>query len=364
MLLDSGLRPIYRPTVLRDLIVSYLSKGMDLPEDGIKSAVASLVDSGVMPEEKADFLCALAAKGETAIEIAGFAQHLRSLSTVPPISRDVRALGILDVCGTGGDHQNTFNISTTVALIAAASGVYVAKHGNRAITSTSGSADVLEALGVRIDLLPHEAAACLEKHQFAFFFAQNYHPAFRHIGPARKICAERKQRTIFNLMGPLLNPAHPSAQLVGVPRPEYCEPIAHVLQSLGVSRAMVVSGALGEGFLDEVSLGGPTTIAEFYQDRGFSLSTLTPDDFGLAPASAEAIRGGSREDNAATLRAILAGEEKGPKLSATLLNAGAALFVAGRTRSIGDGIDMAQQMISSGAALAKLEAVRKFEPNH
>lgn len=360
MLLDSGRGCNYRSGVLHDLTLTYLAKGTDLPEEAVKDAVADLADPSIMPEDKADFLCALAAKGETPIEIASFAHALRRLSVVAPIPEEIRGLGILDVCGTGGDHQNTYNISTTVAFIAAASGVYVAKHGNRAITSSSGSADVLQALGIKIDLAPHEAASCLEQHQFAFFFAQNYHPAFKHIAPARKLCAERKQRTIFNLMGPLLNPAHPTSQLLGVPRPDYCEPIAHVLQSLGLRRAMVVSGALNGGFLDEMSLGGPTTVAEFYHDRGFNMSTFTPDDFGLPSASAEDLRGGTKEQNATIILDILSGEEKGPRRNAALLNAGAALFVAERTKSIGEGIDMAARLIDSGAALAKMQAVRKF----
>ena len=179
----------------------------------------------------------------------------------------------MDVCGTGGDHLKTFNISTTVAFIVAAAGIPVAKHGNRAITSQAGSADVLEALGIQVDLAPEQAAQSLREHQFAFFFAPKYHPAFKHIGPARKLCAERGQRTIFNVLGPLLNPARPTAQLIGVPQPRLCEPIARVLQSLGTRRGMVVSGCVDrECFLDELSTLGDTTIAEFYQDRGFATS--------------------------------------------------------------------------------------------
>src|SRR6185295_16772736 len=204
--------------------------------------VAHLADELVLAETKAGFLSALARKGETTEEIAAFARVLRARSIQPPLDAETRAREILDVCGTGGDRLNTFNISTTVALVAAAAGVTVAKHGNRAITSQAGSADVLEALGIRIDLTPVEAARSLRDHQFAFFFAPMYHPAFRHIGPARKLCAGRGQRTIFNFLGPLLNPARPGAQLVGVPQPALCEPMARVLQLLGVRRGMVVCG--------------------------------------------------------------------------------------------------------------------------
>src|SRR5262245_38432769 len=181
-------------------------------------AVADLIDEKASAETKADFLAALAQKGEAAEEIAAFAQELRDRSIAPPIDAETRAREILDVCGTGGDRLNTFNVSTTVGIIAASAGIAVAKHGNRAITSQAGSADVLEALGIRVDLTPEAAARSLRDHQFAFFFAQSYHPAFKHIASARRICAERGQRTIFNFLGPLLNPARPSAQLVGVPR--------------------------------------------------------------------------------------------------------------------------------------------------
>src|SRR5207244_11444332 len=197
---------------------------------------------GMSAETKADFLTALARKGEPTGEIAAFARELRDRSIQPPLDAATRAREVLDVCGTGGDRLGTFNISTTVSIIVASAGVTVAKHGNRAITSQAGSADVLEALGRRIDLEPDEAARSLRDHQFAFFFAPKYHPAFKNITPARKLCAERGQRTIFNFLGPLLNPARPSAQLIGVPRAELCEPIARVLQSLGVRRGMVCRG--------------------------------------------------------------------------------------------------------------------------
>jgi anthranilate phosphoribosyltransferase len=260
------------------------------------------------------------------------------------------------VCGTGGDRLNTFNISTTVAIVAAAAGITVAKHGNRAITSQAGSADVLEALGLRIDLSPGEAARCLRERGFAFFFAPKYHPAFQHIGPARRLCAERGQRTIFNFLGPLLNPARPSAQLVGVPHPQLCEPLARVLQALGVRRGIVVSGRVGEGeaCLDEFSILGENTVAEFYQDHGFTTSTLDLESFPLQRAALADLAGGDREANARIVREILAGGERGPKRDAVLLNAAAALFVAGRSRSFIEGWDEAERLIDSGAAAAKL----------
>jgi anthranilate phosphoribosyltransferase len=218
----------------------------------------------------------------------------------------------------------------------------------------------LEALGIRIDLTPAEAARSLREHNFAFFFAPNYHPAFKHISPARNICAARGQRTIFNLLGPLLNPARPSAMLMGVPQPELCEPLAQVLQSLGVRRAMVVCGKIGNrkpetgNFLDELSTLGENTIAEFYQERGFTVSTTLPDQFPLQPATLADLLGGDKMANAKIVREILSGEERGPKRDAVLLNAAAALFVAGKTKSLAEGWDLAGGTIDSGKAKAKL----------
>jgi anthranilate phosphoribosyltransferase len=237
--------------------------------------------------------------------------------------------------------------------------VRVAKHGNRASTSTIGSADVMEALGIPFDLGPEEAVRSLRLHGFAFFFAPKYHPAFRHIIPARKLCAERGQSTIFNFLGPLLNPAQPSAALVGVPRPGLCEPLARVLQSLGVRRAMVVCGAVAgdDGtvrHLDELSPLGPTTIAEFYQERALTCSTLPQDSFPLQPATLADLRGGDLEVNAAIIRRVLHGEERGPKRDAVLLNAAAALFVADRARSMAEGWELAAETIDNGRAAAKL----------
>jgi anthranilate phosphoribosyltransferase len=244
---------------------------------------------------------------------------------------------------------------------------------------------VLEALGVRIDLTPEEAAHSLREQRFAFFFAPQYHPAFKHIAPARKLCADRGQRTIFNFLGPLLNPVRPSAQLVGVPRPQLCEPIARVLQILGVRRAMVVSGQVPgrnpdlsarpgmagpndspcatpdaqSSYLDELSTLGDNTIAEFYQDRALALSTVGSSVFSFRSASLQDLAGGNREENARIVLALLAGKERGPKRDAVLLNAGAALFVAGRVRSQIDGLELAAEIIDSGCALAKLNELRE-----
>ncbi len=340
-------------------LTQHLGAAQSLDDGEVRQAVEQLADEKVPVAVKADFLAALAKKGETTGEIAAFARALRDKSISPPLDAEIRAREILDVVGTGGDRLSTFNISTTVALVAAAAGVLVAKHGNRASTSPIGSADVMEALGIPFDLGPADAVRSLRRHNFAYFFAPKYHPAFRHIIPARKLCAERGQTTIFNFLGPLLNPARPTAMLVGVPRPELCEPLARVLQSLGVRRAMVVCGAVRDEtgalrHLDELSPLGPTTIAEFYQEHAVACSTLSPELFPLQPATLADLRGGDREVNAAIIRRILRGEERGPKRDAVLLNAAAALFVADKTKSLVAGWELAAETIDSGKAAGKL----------
>jgi len=352
--------------------IENLANSRHLTADQVRVSVEQLIDEAGPAQQKADFLCSLALKGETVDEIAWFAQALREKSVEPPIDPVWRENhSILDVCGTGGDRLNTFNISTTVALICASVGIPVAKHGNRAITSQCGSADVLEALGIRIDLPPVEAVRSLQERNFAFFFAPNYHPAFKHIGPARRLCSDRGQRTIFNFLGPLLNPARPVAQLVGVPRPDLCSPLARVLQTLGVRRGMVVSGEVHENsrpetsncepeasnakvFLDELSTLGPNRIAEFYQRNGCLSSTLGIAQFNLQQATLEDLAGGNREANASIVRRIVSGQERGPKRDAVLLNAAAALSVADRASNLGEGWRIAEEAIDNGNVEAKL----------
>jgi anthranilate phosphoribosyltransferase len=347
---------VFRLLNVLEKFIRQLAGGNHLTDEDVGVAVEQLVDEKVTPEIKADFLCHLALKGETVGEIASFAAALRQKSIEPPLAKEWRAAHeILDVCGTGGDRLNTFNISTTVAIVCAAAGVPVAKHGNRAITSQAGSADVLEELGVKIDLGPEDAARSLSEHNFAFFFAPKYHPAFRHIGPARRLCADRGQRTIFNFLGPLLNPARPTTQLVGVPRPELCEPLARVLRSLGVRRGMVVSGIVDGAFLDEFSILGDNTIAEFYQEQGFATSTMGVSEFPLNKASLGDLTGGDRKANAEIVKRLLRGEDRGAKRDAILLNAAAALFVANKTSSMMAGWDLAAEIIDGGSAAAKLK---------
>ena len=345
-----------------ETLTQQLAAGKNLSPDESLAAVIQLTGEKIPAVAKADFLIALANKGETPEEIAAFASALREQSVPTAIEKNWReSREILDIVGTGGDRLGTFNISTTSAILCAAAGVAVAKHGNRAVTSQSGSADVLEALGIRIDFSPAEAVRSLCEKNFAFFFAPNFHPAFKHISAARKICAARGQRTIFNLLGPLLNPAHPSAMLVGVPRAELCEPLAKVLQTLGVRRGMVVTGEVRSqksevrSQLDELSTLGENFVAEFYHERGFTASALTLEQFPLQPATLGDLLGGDKFQNAEITRKILSGKDGGPKRDAVLLNAGAALFVAGKSKSLAAGWELAAETIDSGAASAKLK---------
>jgi anthranilate phosphoribosyltransferase len=333
-----------------ELLIQRLSAREHLTESQVSQAVAQLVDESVSVDMKADFLVSLARKGETGPEIAVFARELRARAIQPNIHGALRSCPILDVVGTGGDRLNTFNISTASALVAAAGGVVVAKHGNRASTSSTGSADVLEALGIPWNLGPEEAVRSLEQHKFAFFFAPKYHPAFRHIIPARKLCAERGQSTIFNILG----------TLVGVPRPELCEALAAVLKTLGLRRAMIVCGTARDEtgairYLDELSPLGPTHIAEFYQENGLNASKLAPDAFPVQTGGLADLRGGDPLTNARIIRGIFAGHDRGIRRDAVLLNAAAALFVAEKARTLAEGWDRAAEIIDSGLAARKVK---------
>jgi anthranilate phosphoribosyltransferase len=335
-------------------LTQQLAAAQNLSTEQVQFAVAQLTDEKIPAPIKANFLVALAQKGETPVEIAAFAAALRAKSVPPPLDVETRSREILDIVGTGGDRLSTFNISTTAAILCAAAGVTVAKHGNRAVTSTVGSADVIEALGIKVNLSPADAALELKEKNFAFFFAPNFHPAFKHVAAARKLCAERGQRTIFNIIGPLVNPARPSASLVGVPRPELCELMAHALQLLGGRRGMVVCGVAEGKHLDELSSLGPTFLAEFYHERGFTKSQLSPENFPLQPATLADLHGGDKLVNAEIIRRILRGDERGPKRDAVLFNAGAGLFVAGKVKSLAEGWDLAGETIDGGKASAKL----------
>ncbi len=344
-----------------ETLIRQLEAARPLGPEQVRHAVEELVDERVAVELKAEFLMALARKGETPEEIAAFALELRSRAVIPPVDSGWRrGRMILDVVGTGGDRAGTFNISTAAALLCAAAGVPVAKHGNRAVTSRAGSADVLEALGVPIQQSPQEAARALQTHGFTFFFAPLYHPAFRQIAPARRLCAERGQRTVFNFLGPLLNPVVPEAQLMGVPRPELCAPMAQVLQLLGVRRGLVVCGeAPGDGgsvlHLDELSTLGPSTVAFFGLEEGSGCVVWERPPRPVGPATLEDLRGGDAARNAVLLEGILCGREGGPKREAVLYNAAAALWAVGAVDSLVAGWSLAESVIAEGRAARKLE---------
>jgi anthranilate phosphoribosyltransferase len=301
------------------------------------------MEGRAQPAHIAGLLVALAMKGERPSEIVGLARTMRAKAT--KLSRPYDAL--FDTCGTGGDRAHTFNVSTIAALVVAACGVRVAKHGNRSVSSRCGSADVFEALGVDVSAPPQVVERCLAEAGIAFFFAPTFHPSMRHAAPTRK---ELGIRTAFNLLGPLTNPAGASRQLVGVPRPELTELVARSLAGLGSERAWVVHGADG---LDEISTTGYTKVSEC-RDGAVNTFYVHPSDFALPKATAAALRGGDAAENAAVARAVLAGE-RGPARDIVVLNAAASLLIAGTAPTIREGIERAGQVLDDGRAAAVLD---------
>ncbi|MCC6353493.1 MAG: anthranilate phosphoribosyltransferase [Verrucomicrobiae bacterium] len=329
----------------------------ELDAGGIGSFLAWLVDGGVPAEAKADALVAWAARGETVGEMAALGLALRERA-VP-----LRVTGrgpLLDLCGTGGDGRGTFNISTCASFVVAAAGVSVAKHGNRGATSKSGGFDVLEAMGFRIDAGPELAGACLEATGVCFLFAPLYHPAFKEIVPARRRAAEMGSRTVFNLLGPLLNPARPEAQVVGVPDLGLPPKYAAVLGMMGLRRAIAACGRTESGSpMDELSTIGPTEVSEWREGR-VDAFRLDPTSLGFAACDAAAFVVGSAGESAAAIRGILGGEDRGPRRDIVTLNAAAGLRVAGRGDDWNEVLSLAREAIDSGAAWRKMEQVRAF----
>jgi anthranilate phosphoribosyltransferase len=327
----------------------------DLSEAEVRSAVDALVAPDVDDESKAQFLKALREKGETAAEIAAFAKALLARAIDPEL--DVAQLPgpMIDVCGTGGDRMEMFNVSTTTMFVLAAAGAVVVKHGNRAITSRCGGADVLEELGVRIDLPPASLRACLAECGIGFIFAPHYHPAFKAIAPVRKQLAAEGIPTIFNMLGPLLNPARPAHQLIGIFSAGLLDRYASALASLQRSRGWVVHG---DG-MDELSTTGPSEAREVQRGTVTSLR-VDAAELGLARSRVDDLRGGDRGANAEIVIDILGGKERGPKRDMVLLNAAAGLVITGLAAGMREGIEMARAMIESGAARKKLAAMRQF----
>jgi anthranilate phosphoribosyltransferase len=332
-----------------------LREGRDLDATHVREAVAALISEQVPGSEKKDFLRALRTKGETAAEIAAFSQALLAHAVRPELDPGRLPGPTLDVCGTGGDRRGFFNVSTAVMFVAAAAGACVVKHGNRSITSKTGAADVLEELGVKLELTPARLRQCLEQHGVAFLFAPAWHPAFKAIGPIRKELAAEGTPTIFNLLGPLLNPAWPDHQLVGIFSDALLPKYAEALRILDRRCAWVVHG---DG-TDELTLTGPSEVRAV-QPGAVRAFTLTPEEFGLARCAPEALLGGERTENARILLAILDGSERGPKRDMVLLNSAAALVVAGLARDVATGLDLARKAIDGGSAMGKLRELQAF----
>ena len=325
--------------MIKEAIVKIVNKE-DLSYDEAYAVMNEIMSGQTSPTQNAAFLAALStksARAETTDEIAGCAAAMRAHATQVKTGMDV-----LEIVGTGGDNAGSFNISTTTAIVSAAAGIKVAKHGNRAASSLCGTADCLEALGVNIEQSPEKCVELLKEAGMCFFFAQKYHASMKYVGPIRK---ELGFRTVFNILGPLTNPASPTMQLLGVYDAYLVEPLAQVLVNLGVKRGMVVYGM---DKLDEISLSAPTKICEI-KDGWFKSTMITPEEFGLKRCSKDDLKGGTPEENAAITLGILNGE-KGHKRNAVLLNAGAALYIGGKADSIKEGIALAEDIIDSGKA--------------
>lgn len=331
--------------MIKEAIVKIVDK-QDLTYAEAYQVMNEIMSGETSQVQNAAFLAALSTKStkaETIDEISGCAAAMREHALQVEHDMDV-----MEIVGTGGDGAHSFNISTTSAIVTAAAGVKVAKHGNRAASSKCGTADCLEAMGVNINLTPEQCRRLLEQVGICFFFAQKYHMSMKYVGGIRK---ELGIRTVFNILGPLTNPAHPSMQLLGVYDESLVEPLARVLTSLGVKSGMVV---YGQDKLDEISLSAPTTYCDF-RDGVYRSGVMTPEQFGLKRCTKEDLVGGTPEENAAITRAILEGKERGPKRDTVLMNAGAALYIAGKAPDPAGGIRLAAELIDTGKAVQKLE---------
>jgi anthranilate phosphoribosyltransferase len=341
-------------------LIGKMRNGIDLTSGDINYAMSMLLSDSTDDAMKAEFLIALHRKGETVEEIVAFVQQLIDRAIDPLIDPKNLAGPMLDVCVTGGDGLDLFNGSTTIMFVLAAGGVAVVKHGNRSVTSRSGSADVLEALGVQIALPPERLKECVERHGLCFIFARQYHPAFRAIAGMRKRLAGENIRTVFNLLGPLLNPARPARQLIGVFSPRLTSVFADVLRRLGRERAWIVHGVTetGEG-MDDISTSGVTTFAELAQGK-VTTGLIDPRWLNIPAAPLDELRGGDATENAGYLEGILSGKIQGAKRDLTLVNAAGGFVVAGLCRDMNEGLVLAREQIDSGRALEKLRVVQRF----
>lgn len=348
---------------MQDLIEA-VQNGNELSEDQVAAAAQSLLDESLSHEDKADFLAALANRGETASEIAAFANQFLAHAVSPDVDRESLDKPLLDVCGTGGDKLNLFNVSTTSVFLLAAAGVAVVKHGNRGITSKSGGADALEALGIRIDLPPEDFGRCLSEVGAGFLFAPMYHPAFKAVVPVRQLLAQRGQRTIFNILGPLLNPVRPEFQLIGIFDGSLGPVFADILGKLGRERAWTVHGSAGDaGGMDELSTLGPTEVWETSSDgegndpRRVDF-TIDPSALSLPAPDLADLTGGEAEENAEMISGILEGSLVGPKRDLVTLNSAAGLVITGKEPDLESGLRRANEVLDSGAAR---ETLRKWQ---
>lgn len=323
--------------------IQKVSQKEDLPYEEAEAVMDEITSGQATPVQMAAYLTALSMKGETIDEITASAAGMRAHCI-----KLLHEVDALEIVGTGGDGSNSFNISTTASLVIAAAGVPVAKHGNRAASSKCGAADVLEELGVKIDIVPERSADLLKQINICFLFAQNYHIAMKYVAPVRK---ELGIRTVFNILGPLSNPAGANMELMGVYDQELVEPLAQVMMKLGVRRGMVV---YGHDSLDEISMTGPTSVCEI-KDGWFQSYEITPEQFGYTRCNKEDLVGDTPEVNAVITRAILEGKDRSPKRCAVCLNAGAALYITGATATMEEGVRLAEQIIDEGKAADKLE---------
>ncbi len=343
-------------------LVEKLQAELDLTSGDIDLAVAQLLSDQVDDELKAEFLTALQKKGETAEEIVAFVHPLMKRAVDPMIDPAQLSGPMIDICGTGGDGLSFFNVSTAAMFVAAAGGAVVAKHGNRRVTSSCGSADVLEQLGIPIDLTPEQLNESLKRHGAGFIFARIYHPAFRALAAMREHLARQKMRTVFNLLGPLLNPARPSRQLIGVYDARLTAIFGEVLRQMGRERAWVVHGLGDNGAgMDDISISGATTIADLNEGQVNS-AVLDVSWLGVPRASVTELKGGDARQNAETIEAILSGKIRDGKRDMTLVNAAGGFVVAGLAKDLKEGIELAREEIDSGRALEKLRELQGSRP--